>query len=64
MFADYRNHVLAISSRLKDASLAAARQSGKIIRYVPPSENKQKIARQIALEQNIKSGLVCVLSSV
>jgi hypothetical protein len=64
MFADFRSHVLELSRRLKEASLAAAVGLGRIVRYLPPSEDKQQIARQIAAEQKIDSGLVCVLTSV
>jgi len=64
MYTDFRSHVLQVSRRLKEASLATAMELGRIVRYVPPSENKQQIARQIAAEQKIDSGLVCVLTSV
>ena len=64
MFTDFRSHVLQVSRRLKEASLTTAIQLGRIVRYVAPTANKQQIARQIAAEQKIDSGLVCVLTSV
>jgi hypothetical protein len=65
MFKDFGAHVLEVSRRLKEASLAAALELGREVRYVPSAaESKEKIAHQIALEQKIRNGLVCVLSSV
>jgi len=65
MFKEFGEHVLEVSRRLKEASLAAALEMGRVVRYVPSAtESKEKIARQIAVEQKIRSGLVCVLSSV
>ena len=64
-FTDFRSHVLQVSRRWKEASLAAALQLGRSVRYVPSAaESKQQIARQIAAEQKITNGLVCVLTSV
>src|SRR5674476_388474 len=65
MFKDFGEHVLEVSRRLKEASLAAALELGRVVRYVPSAAaSKEDIARQIAAEQKIQSGLVCVLSSV
>jgi hypothetical protein len=65
MFKDFGEHVMEVSRRLKDASQAAALELGRIVRYVPSAaESKEKIARQIAVEQRIRDGLVCVLTSV
>jgi hypothetical protein len=65
MFKEFGEHVLEVSRRLKEASLAAALEMGRVVRYVPSAtESKEKIARQIAVEPKIRSGLVCVLSSV
>jgi hypothetical protein len=65
MFKDFGQHVLEVSRRLKDASKAAALELGRVVRYVPSAaESKEKIARQIAVEQRIRDGLVCVLTSV
>ena len=65
MFKEFGAHVEVVSRRLKEASLAAALELGRAVQYVPSAaESKEKIARQIAAEQKIQSGLVCVLSSV
>jgi hypothetical protein len=65
MFKDFGAHVLEVSRRLKAASLAAAVEQGREVRYVPSAAaSKEDIARQIAAEQKIQSGLVCVLNSV
>lgn len=65
MFKDFGEHVLDVSRRLKEASLAAALELDRVVRYVPSAAaSKEAIARQIAAEQKIQSGLVCVLSSV
>ena len=65
MFKDFGAHVEEVSRRLKEASLAAALELGRVVRYVPSAAaSKEDIARQIAAEQKIQSGLVCVLSSV
>jgi hypothetical protein len=65
MFKDFGAHVEGVSRRLKEASLAGALELGRVVRYVPSAAaSKEEIARQIAVEQKIQSGLVCVLSSV
>lgn len=65
MFKDFGRHVSEVSGRLKEASLAAALELDRVVRYVPSAaESKEKIARQIATEQKIQSGPVCVLTSV
>jgi len=65
MCKDFGEHVLDVSRRLKEASLAAALELGRVVRYVPSAAaSKEDIARQIAAEQKIHSGLVCVLTSV
>jgi len=65
MFKDFGEHVLEVSGRLKQASLAAALELGRVVRYVPSAAaSKEDIARQIAAEQKIQNGLVCVLTSV
>lgn len=65
LIKDFRQHMPEVSERLKKASLAAALELGRVVRYVPSAAvSKEEIARQIAAEQNIRSGLVCVLTSV
>jgi hypothetical protein len=51
MFKDFGEHVWEVSRRLKEASLAAALELDRIVRYVPSvAESKEKIARQIAVD--------------
>lgn len=65
LIKDFRQHMPEVSERLKKASLAAALELGRVVRYVPSAAvSKEEIARQIAAEQKIRSGLVCVLTSV
>jgi hypothetical protein len=65
LLKEFARHVHEVSTRLKQASLAAAQKMGREIRYLAsPQEDKEKIARSIAAEQKITEGLVCVLTSV
>src|SRR5437764_12152600 len=65
VFKDFGTHVGDVSRRLKAASLSAAREVGREVRYVASAAaSKEAIARQIAAEQKIDRGLVCVLNSV
>lgn len=62
---DFAAHAQAMSERLKEASLALARQSGRPVRYLPSSAiNKEEVARQIARTDGIEEGLICVLTAV
>lgn len=64
LLKDFGEHVQQVSQRLKKASLAAALGLGRVVEYVAPSADKAAVARGIAEEQRIQSGLLCVLSSV
>lgn len=64
LLKDFAGHVHQVSQRLKKASLAAALELGRVVRYVAPSVDKNAVARQLAEEQKIQQGLVCVLTSV
>jgi hypothetical protein len=65
LIKDFGKHVQEVSERLKRASLAAALELGRVVKYIPSAAmSKEDIARQIAVEQQIRSGLVCVLTSV
>ena len=58
-------HVDQVSQRLKAASLAEAVSAGRPVRYLASAKaSKEDIARGIALEDGIRQGLVCVLTSV
>jgi hypothetical protein len=65
LIKDFHQHMPEVSERLKKASLAAALELGRVVRYVPSAAaSKEEIARQIAADQKIRNGLVCVLTSV
>lgn len=65
LIKDFGKHVQAVSERLKKASLTAALELGRVVKYIPSAAiSKEEIARQIAVEQQIRNGLVCVLTSV
>lgn len=65
LLKDFARHVHEVSSRLKEASLAAAEKLGRTVKYLASSAvDKEKTARAIAAEQKISEGLVCVLTCV
>ncbi len=65
LLKDFGRHVEQVSQRLKDASLAEAVALGRPVQYLVSSRaNKDQIAREIANQEGITSGLVCVLTSV
>lgn len=62
---DFANHAEAMTRRLRDASEALARRTGRPVRYLPSSAtNKEEIAREIARADGIESGLICILTTV
>jgi hypothetical protein len=62
---DFKDHAMAMSERLKEASQAEARRSDRPIRYLQSSAiNKEQVARQIARIDDIERGLICVLKAV
>ena len=65
LLKNFGSHVEQVSQRLKTASLAEAASSGRPIRYLASAKaSKENIARRIAVEDDIRQGLVCVLTSV
>jgi hypothetical protein len=65
LLKNFRDHVHAISKRLKEASLAAALASHRPVIYVcSPKSSKEEIARSVAKQDNIREGLICVLTCV
>ena len=65
LLKDFASHAEAMTQRLRDASEALARRTGRPIRYLPSSAtNKEEIAREIARADGIKSGLICILTTV
>jgi hypothetical protein len=65
LLKDFGTHVEQVSSRLKAASLAEAVATGRPVRYLASAKaSKENIARGIAVDDDIRQGLVCVLTSV
>lgn len=65
LLKDFSKYVLATSNRLKEASADVASQASRPLIYLPSSATKKEtIARQIAVKQTIREGLVCILTAV
>lgn len=65
LLKDFGSHVQQVSKRLKTASLEAAGRLGRPVEYLNSSkDDKEEIARAIASKDQIREGLVCVLTSV
>jgi hypothetical protein len=65
LLKDFGAHVEQVSQRLKVASLAEAVATGRPVRYLASAKaSKENIARRIAVEDDIRHGPVCVLTSV
>lgn len=61
----YREYVQRSTERLKETSLAAAKEQGRPVIYLNSTKiDKEDEARKIAERDNIKEGLVCVLKCV
>jgi hypothetical protein len=57
MFKDFGAHVEKVSSRLKEASLAAALELGKVVRYVPSAaESKEKLRARLQPNKRLTGG--------
>jgi hypothetical protein len=60
---NFGDHVEMVTKRLKEASLAEAKACGRPMEYLNSSQiDKETIARDILAQDNVRSGLVCVLS--
>jgi hypothetical protein len=65
LLKDFAAHAERTSAALHDASLRAAEQAGREIRYLPSSLiRKEQVARDIAQRDGITTGLICVLRCV
>ena len=65
LFKDYAEHVKRVSQRLKDESLKPFRQRGLPVIFLrSPQVDKEQLARKVAAENDIGSGLVCAISSL
>lgn len=65
LLKDFGEHAQAMTGRLIEASLAAAQEAGRPIEYLDsPKTRKDEYARNIALDDDIREGLICVLTCV
>jgi hypothetical protein len=65
LLKDFKLFATGVSEKLKAASVAAALQAGRPVRYLPSSRVcKEEVALRIAQEQRIDRGLICVLTAV
>lgn len=65
LLRDFSDHAQALSRRVVEGSLTAARQQEREILYLPSSRvRKEELARRIAAERGIDAGLICVLKTV
>ena len=65
LFKHYLDHVKGVSQKVKQASVKPFQEQGLPVRFLrDPAANKEQIARAIAAEKKVESGLVCALSSM
>ena len=65
LLKDFAKYVLEVTARIKEASLAVARRSGRPIEYLASSQIcKEDLAREMAARDHLAEGLICVLSCV
>ena len=65
LFKDYLDHVKGLSQHVKQNSIGAFEKLGLPTPFLRnPSADKDAMAREIAAEKKVESGLVCALSTV
>ena len=65
LLKDFGDHAQAMTQQLITASLAAAKKAGRPVEYLEsPKISKEDYAHNIALDDDIQTGLICVLSCV
>jgi len=65
LLKNFGEHAQAMTERLIEASLAAAEEADRPVEYLQSSKiRKDEYARNIALDDNIQAGLICVLTCV
>jgi hypothetical protein len=65
LLKDFGEHAQAVTRRLIEASLTAAEESRRPVEYLQsPKTRKDEYARNIALDDGIEDGLICVLTCV
>lgn len=65
LLKDFGAHAQGLSEQVKVASVARAQASGRPLRYLMSSAlSKEAVAREIAEQDGVEQGLICVLSAV
>jgi len=65
LLKDFGEHAQAMTGRLIEASLAAAEEAQRPIEYLQsPKTRKDEYAKNIATDDDIQDGLICVLTCV
>ena len=65
LLKNFADHSQALTERLIEASLAAAHQANRPVKYLEsPKIRKDECAREIAASDGIQEGLICVLTCV
>jgi hypothetical protein len=65
LLKDFKSYAMDLSERLKTASVSLAEAAGRPVKYLARSMiSKEDLARQIAAEDRITEGLICVLTAV
>ena len=65
LLKNFGEHAQVMTARLIEASIAAAEEAGRPVEYLQSSKiRKDEYARNIALDDNIQAGLICVLTCV
>lgn len=65
LLKDFGEHGQAMTGRLIEASLAAGQKAGRPVEYLEsPKTRKDEYAREIAINDDIRDGLICVLTCV
>lgn len=65
LLKNFGDHVEAVTERIKEASLAQAKASGRPVIYLNSSQiDKEAIARNLIARDNVRTGLLCVLSCI
>jgi len=65
LLKDFKQYVLGVTDRIRQAVVAGAEAAGRPVRYLPSSStSKEEVARDIARREGATQGLLCVLSAV
>jgi len=65
LLKDFGDSAQRVSQQVKDAAVQQAKEQQREVRYLSSSgDRKEDIARQIATDDNVQDGLVCLLTAV